>query len=559
MEIIMLSLLISLTQFCFTLIIGLYFLDQMQMQRSGRKGIEEDTKRELERLNAMRRNMLSEPLTEQTRPSQLSEIIGQENGVRAVKAALCGPNPQHILIYGPPGVGKTAAARVALEFAKKNPKSPFSEDAKFIETDATTMQYDERSIADPLIGSVHDPIYQGAGAYGPAGVPQPKEGAVSRAHGGVLFIDEIGELPQMQMNRLLKVLEDRKVTFESAYYSSTDKNIPRHIHDIFQNGIPADFRLVGATTRSPEEIPPAIRSRCVEIYFNPLKKEDLEIILDNALKKVNIAMDSECRNLLCSHAQNGRDIVRMLQTVAGIAALEDRNTITVSDIEWMIEEGHYQPRYEPHTEQENRIGLVTGLAVADSGVGMVMQIETVAKKVPAGQGDVHCSGIMESERITRGSQSLQRTSTARCAVDNVMTVLEQIYQIPLDEYRIRINFPGGIPVDGPSAGLALFISCYSAIFQIPVDSGIAFTGEVSICGSIKPVGGVPAKIQAAKNSGATKVLIPAANMQSRFRDLGIETIGVHGIEEAFGVVFGHEKKQESVPANATILSAAPIQ
>ena len=37
------------------------------------------------------------------------------------------------------------------------------------------MRYDERSIADPLIGSVHDPIYQGAGAYGVAGVPQVKE------------------------------------------------------------------------------------------------------------------------------------------------------------------------------------------------------------------------------------------------------------------------------------------------------------------------------------------------------------------------------------------------
>ena len=61
----------------------------------------------------------------------------------------------------------------------------------------TIMRYDERSIADPLIGSVHDPIYQGAGAYGVAGVPQVKEGAVSKAHGGVLFIDEIGEITDL--------------------------------------------------------------------------------------------------------------------------------------------------------------------------------------------------------------------------------------------------------------------------------------------------------------------------------------------------------------------------
>lgn len=54
----------------------------------------------------------------------------------------------------------------------------------------------------------------------------------------MLFIDEIGELHPIQMNKLLKVMEDRKVLLESAYYSSEDANIPGHIHDIFQNGLP---------------------------------------------------------------------------------------------------------------------------------------------------------------------------------------------------------------------------------------------------------------------------------------------------------------------------------
>ena len=64
------------------------------------------------------------------------------------------------------GSRKTAAARVVMEEAKKNPQSPFKYDAKFTEIDATTARFDERGIADPLIGSVHDPIYQGAGAMG---------------------------------------------------------------------------------------------------------------------------------------------------------------------------------------------------------------------------------------------------------------------------------------------------------------------------------------------------------------------------------------------------------
>ena len=101
------------------------------------------------------------------------------------------------------------------EEAKANPLSPFGPDAKFVEIDATTARFDDRGIADPLLGSVHDPIYQGAGAMGMAGIPQPKPAAVTKAHGGMLFIDEIGELHPVQMNKLLKVLEDRRVFLES--------------------------------------------------------------------------------------------------------------------------------------------------------------------------------------------------------------------------------------------------------------------------------------------------------------------------------------------------------
>ncbi len=61
-----------------------------------------------------------------------------------MKAALCGPNPQQVLIYGPPGIGKTCAARLVLEEAKRNPQSPFKHAAKFIEMDATSIRFDER-------------------------------------------------------------------------------------------------------------------------------------------------------------------------------------------------------------------------------------------------------------------------------------------------------------------------------------------------------------------------------------------------------------------------------
>src|SRR5690606_22318466 len=240
------------------------------------------------------------------------------DGLRALRAALCGPNPQHVIIYGPPGVGKTAAARLVLEEAKRHPLSPFSDRAKFVEIDATTARFDDRGIADPLLGSVHDPIYQGAGPMGIAGIPQPKPGAVTKAHGGVLFIDEIGELHPIQMNKLLKVLEDRKVFLESAYYSPEDPNVPQHVHEIFQNGLPADFRLVGATTRMPSDIPPAIRSRCVEIFFRALTPEEIALIARNAADKVGFPLAEGALDVVTRYAMNGREAVNMIQIAAGV-------------------------------------------------------------------------------------------------------------------------------------------------------------------------------------------------------------------------------------------------
>ena len=88
------------------------------------------------------------------------------------------------------------------------------------------------------------------------------------------------------MNKLLKVLEDRKVFLDSSYYSSEDPNMPTYIKEIFDNGLPADFRLIGATTRNPDEIIPAIRSRCVEVFFRGLKPNEIKEIAKEAINKV---------------------------------------------------------------------------------------------------------------------------------------------------------------------------------------------------------------------------------------------------------------------------------
>lgn len=184
------SLFLLLLQLFVTTVIGIYFFNQLRQQKRAQPQLSRESSKEMDNLKKMRAIRLSEPLAEHVRPKTFEDIIGQEDGIRSLKAILCGENPQHVIIYGPPGIGKTCAARLALEYAKQSKGTPFKQNAPFIEMDATTVRFDERSIADPLIGSVHDPIYQGAGQLGIQGVPQPKPGAVSRAHGGVLLLGE---------------------------------------------------------------------------------------------------------------------------------------------------------------------------------------------------------------------------------------------------------------------------------------------------------------------------------------------------------------------------------
>ncbi|WP_175482415.1 ATP-dependent protease LonB [Thermoflavimicrobium dichotomicum] len=547
------TVLLMLMQIGFSIVIGLYFWYLFRNQHTSRVAVDKESRKELEKLNKMRQISLTEPLAEKTRPSKLEDIVGQQEGIRALRAALCGPNPQHVIIYGPPGVGKTAAARVILEEAKKSACSPFNKDSKFIEMDATTARFDERGIADPLIGSVHDPIYQGAGAMGAAGIPQPKPGAVTKAHGGILFIDEIGELHPIQMNKLLKVLEDRKVFLESAYYSSEDRNTPGHIHDIFQNGLPADFRLIGATTRTPEEIPPAIRSRCMEIFFRPLFSHEIEQIAIQACERVRFGYDPDAISVVKKYATNGRDAVNLVQTAMSLAMTEGRQRIERADVEWVVHSSKLSPRLDHKMPASAQIGLASGLAVYGPNLGMVLEVEVTATPAKDGKGSVQITGVVEQEEMGGQSRTLRRKSMAYSSVENVITYLRKTDVNP-DQYHLHINFPGGIPIDGPSAGITMATAIYSAIKGIPVDHKLAMTGELSIHGHVKPVGGIVAKIEAAKQAGATRVLIPQENMQAMFDQIeGIEVIPVERMEQVLRMALleSQEEEEELILPTAT--------
>ena len=294
---------------------------RMQVLKDEKSGLESpQAAKKREELEALEKIHLTQSVMELLRPKTLEEVVGQERAVKALASKLSSPYPQHLLLYGPPGVGKTTAARIVLEAVKKEAHSPFSESAPFVETDGTTLRWDSRDMTNPLLGSVHDPIYQGARRdLADSGIPEPKPGMVTEAHGGILFIDEIGEMDEMLQNKLLKVLEDKRAFFESAYYDHTDEKVPPYIRKLFEDGAPADFVLIGATTRDASHVNPALRSRCAEIYFEPLTPKHIEEIVRNAAKKLAVEVDDEVVRLISEYTTEGRKAINILADAYSLA------------------------------------------------------------------------------------------------------------------------------------------------------------------------------------------------------------------------------------------------
>ena len=93
------------------MVIGLYFWNLLKAQQGSKIFLEKESRKEMEKLQRLRSISLTEPLSEKRVPLCFEEIIGQAEGLKSLRAALCGPNPQHVIIYGPPGVGENCCGK----------------------------------------------------------------------------------------------------------------------------------------------------------------------------------------------------------------------------------------------------------------------------------------------------------------------------------------------------------------------------------------------------------------------------------------------------------------
>ncbi len=511
---------------------------KMQVLKEEENNVENpQTLKKYAMLEVLEQKKLTKSAMEMTRPGTLDEIIGQERAVEALRSKLASPYPQHLILYGPPGVGKTTAARLVLEAAKKLKFTPFAPEAPFIEVDGTTLRWDSRGMTNPLLGSVHDPIYQGARRdLAETGVPEPKTGLATDAHGGILFIDEIGEMDPMLQNKFLKVLEDKRVSFDSAYYDPSDPNVPKYIKKLFEDGAPADFILIGATTRDASDINPAIRSRCAEIYFEPLTPKHIEEIIYNAAVKLGVTLDPDVSALISEYTIEGRKAINILSDAYGLALYrsgeQDNVVITSEDVYKVVQVSRLTPFVNLKGNNMGEVGKVFGLGVAGY-LGSVLEIEAVSFAAgEKGKGRMRFND-------TAGSM-------AKDSVFNAAAVVRKITGEDLANYDIHINIIGGGRIDGPSAGTGILAAIISAITGQSIRQDVAVTGEISIQGKVKAVGGVFEKAYGAKQAGITTMIIPKENEKDIPQGhLGLRICPVENVEEALAILLDDRSEKSA--------------
>jgi Lon-like ATP-dependent protease len=300
----------------------------------------------------------------------------------------------------------------------------------------------------------------------------------------------------------------------------------------------------------------------VEIFFRPLMPDEVCRIAKNAAQKIDFVIDDSALDTISRYATNGRESVNIVQIAAGVALNERRHAVTGADIEWVVNFGQYSPRPDRKIPPKPQIGFANGLAVYGPNVGTVMEIEVTAEQNRFGNGRLTITGVVDEEEFGTPGRTMRRKSMAKGSLENVLTVLSSQFSIEWQKYDIHVNFPGGGPVDGPSAGITVATAIYSAIKKIPIDNTVAMTGEISIRGFVKPVGGVSAKIAAAIHAGARKVIIPKENWQEIYKTMDIEVIAVDTLEETLRhalVKAADPVRLEIVVPQTDLLTAAGIK
>jgi ATP-dependent Lon protease len=399
---------------------------------------------------------------------------------------LAGARKAPILCFiGPPGVGKTSLGRsIARSMGRRYHR---------IALGGVRDEAEIRGHRRTYVGALPGRIIQGL-----------KKVAVKNP---VIVLDEVDKLGVDLLGdpaaALLEVLDpEQNSTFQDHYLD-----------------LPFDLSRVMflATANNPETIPPALLDRM----------EVIECPGYTRAEKRHIASDFLCPKQLSEHGLTDERLQFELSGLervidaytreAGVRGLEREIGALCRHVAMRIAEGEPAlrlvadaaavetilgaPRFLPDmAERTSAPGVATGLAWTPTG-GDILFIE--ATKMP-GKGEVMVTGNLKSVM----------SESAATAVSFVRSRAKDLGLDPefLRATDLHLHVPkGAAPKDGPSAGVTMFSAVASLLLRCPVRRDVAMTGEITLRGSVLPVGGIKEKLLAAHRAGIREVLVPARN------------------------------------------------
>jgi len=195
-----------------------------------------------------------------------------------------------------------------------------------------------------------------------------------------------------------------------------------------------------------------------------------------------------------------REIAAICRKVAVEVVRRDRNAhIQVGSKSLHKYLGPVKFRYGK-AETEVKIGVTTGLAWTELG-GELLATEVT---IMPGKGQLIITGKL-GDVMQESAQAAMSYVRSRATE---LGLAKDFYQ----KLDVHIHVPeGAIPKDGPSAGITMATSLVSALMKLPVHNDLAMTGEITLRGTVLPIGGLKEKVLAAHRAGIKKVLIPAEN------------------------------------------------
>jgi len=420
-----------------------------------------------------------------------------------------------------------------------------------------------------LLGDcLHDPMQSGG-----LGTPAHERiivGAIQKANGGVLFIDEIGLLEYHSQQELLTALQEKK-------YKITGQSERSSGAMVSSEPCPTDFVLIAAgNLEIVEKMHPALRSRIrgygYEVYMN----ETMDDTTENRNKLVQFVAQEVVKDKRIPHftKEAVEEIILEARKMAGMAgkltvrlrelggiiraagdySLEQNSKLVEKEhiikaksfarpLEQQLADQYIEnkKKYEVIITEGSRVGRVNGLAVIGHGAalsGIVLPIES--EVTPGGE---------KEEFVATG----QLGEIAKEAVKNVSAIILKSFGEDIKEKHdiyVQFLYTAGSGVEGDSASIAVATAIVSALKKIPVRQDTAMTGSLSIRGEVLPIGGITAKVEAAIEAGCKQVIIPKGNYKdlvlSKEQTQKIKIIPVENFNEVLKNVLVWKAKDKKI-------------